>query len=213
VFQKEFDRQVENLLQKGYPGLVGVRPEEFTNSLQPLRKILDAGLQVRTEPEKELREGHVPFVIVLKSDGGALDKAMERVERNGKTGFTVLEADDLKRFQPIESVCIPGGLAYLAVDIDTGKETLNVTPESALAILHQENRSPLTIEEGIALVTHFPEVLKKNHCFSLPGSRCGDRRVAAIWLSEGRPKLGWCWAGNPHTWLGSASCESRLSSP
>jgi hypothetical protein len=38
----------------------------------------------------------------------------------------------------------------------------------------------------------------------------GDRRVPALWISGGAPKLGWCWAGNPHTWLGSASCATRL---
>jgi hypothetical protein len=34
--------------------------------------------------------------------------------------------------------------------------------------------------------------------------------VTAIWISKGAPKLGWCWAGNPHTWLGSASCAKRI---
>ncbi|MGQ0669203.1 MAG: DUF5701 family protein [Actinomycetota bacterium] len=24
------------------------------------------------------------------------------------------------------------------------------------------------------------------------------------------PRLGWCWAGNPHTWLGSASCGAGV---
>ncbi|MEI2690845.1 MAG: DUF5701 family protein [Anaerolineae bacterium] len=44
----------------------------------------------------------------------------------------------------------------------------------------------------------------------LLASRCGDKRVPAFWLSQNRPKLGWCWAGNPHTWLGSASCAERV---
>ncbi|MGH3631886.1 MAG: DUF5701 family protein [Sciscionella sp.] len=25
------------------------------------------------------------------------------------------------------------------------------------------------------------------------------------------PKLGWCWAGNRHTWLGFASASRRFS--
>jgi len=40
-------------------------------------------------------------------------------------------------------------------------------------------RRPLTVDEGIAFVTHFPVALEKNKCFSLAGSRCGDRRVPA----------------------------------
>ncbi|HZI97726.1 MAG TPA: DUF5701 family protein, partial [Actinomycetales bacterium] len=61
--------------------------------------------------------------------------------------------------------------------------------------------------------------LERNRCFMLAGSRCGDRRVPALWISSGTgkdgtanrgaPKLGWCWAGNRHTWLGHASAGSR----
>ena len=59
-------------------------------------------------------------------------------------------------------------------------------------------------------MTHHPEAVDRNDGFSLLASRCGDRRVGALWISKGRPKLGWCWAGNPHTWLGSASCAARV---
>jgi hypothetical protein len=85
-----------------------------------------------------------------------------------------------------------------------------VPPEQALPTITARQRSPLTMEEGIAIVTHHPEFLRKNHCFSLLGSRGTDRRVPALWISEGRPRLGWCWDGAPHTWLGSASCGSRI---
>ncbi len=73
------------------------------------------------------------------------------------------------------------------------------------------HRWPLTIDGGMAIVTLAWEFLQKNHCFSLLASRCGDCRVPALWLSDGRPRLGWCWDGNPHTWLGSASCAKRVS--
>jgi len=86
---------------------------------------------------------------------------------------------------------------------------LNVTPDDALESIISKGRSPLTIDEGLALVTQYPEVLESRNAFSILGSRCGDRRVPALWLSKGRPRLGWCWAGNPHSWLGSASCGGR----
>ncbi|MEV4577121.1 DUF5701 family protein [Nonomuraea jabiensis] len=53
----------------------------------------------------------------------------------------------------------------------------------------------LTIEEGIAVITQFPEILVKNKYFSLDGSSSGDRRVPALY--------------NPHTWLGMASAGNR----
>ena len=46
-------------------------------------------------------------------------------------------------------------------------------------------------------------------------------RTPALWISngtgrdgrerKGAPKLGWCWWGNRHTWLGIASCQGRES--
>jgi len=46
-----------------------------------------------------------------------------------------------------------------------------------------------------------------------------DSRTPAIWISNGTgrdgaanrgaPKVGWCWAGNRHTWLGFASAADR----
>jgi hypothetical protein len=43
----------------------------------------------------------------------------------------------------------------------------------------------------------------------LGGSRSGDRRVAAIWISQNAPKPGWCRERDPHTWLGTASAGGR----
>lgn len=101
---------------------------------------------------------------------------------------------------------------YLLVGIDRGKATINIPPDEALDQVTAAGRSPLTIDEGIAIVTHYPDFLVKNNCFSLAGSRHpGDRRVPAIWINKSKqPNLGWCWAGNPHTWLGTASCARRV---
>ena len=205
-WRKEFDRQVENLVQKGHPKVADVRTDEFTKHIEPLKERITELPML----EKEAEEGRIPFVIVVKRELVAGEKAMQLVEWKEKKGFTVIDANDIKGFKSIEDVNIPSDMAYLLVDIDTGKGTLNITPDEAMKIIKKENRSPLTIDEGIALITHHPEILKKNNGFSLLGSRCGDRRVTALWISEGKPKLGWCWAGNPHTWLGSPSCGSRV---
>ena len=66
-------------------------------------------------------------------------------------------------------------------------------------------------------------------CFLTIGSRpvkAGgrlDARTPALRISNGTgrdgaarrhaPKVGWCWAGNRHTWLGFASAASRSSLP
>jgi Family of unknown function (DUF5701) len=181
----EFDRQVENLRAKGYP------TAEVASLAERLSEV----------------PADTTFAVVV---GVPRHEAIARVQLDGNEGFTTMDADDLARFAPIEGLELPSGSAYLVVDVDTGAGTLNVTPDAALETIRAEGRSPLTIDEGIALVTHQPELLRKRNCFSMLGSRCGDRRVTALWISGGRPRLGWCWAGNPHTWLGSASCGLRI---
>ncbi|SEG45585.1 DUF5701 family protein [Paenibacillus sp. UNC499MF] len=206
TFEAEFERQIGNLISKGYHGLAGMEESGFRELLAPLQE----RAAERMRESRKTEEGSLPFVLVLKPETVPPDQMMQRVERSGKNGFSVMEAEDLARFHPIESVELPAGEAYLILDVDTGSETLNRTPNEAMKSFAEWNRSPLTIEEGIAIITHFPDVLQKNHGFSLCGSRCGDRRVSALWISGGKPKLGWCWAGNPHTWLGSASCRARI---
>jgi hypothetical protein len=204
--RRELDRQVESLLQKGYPAVAGLSDEEFIRQIEPLGERIG---ELAT-PERVPETGRIPFVLVVKSVVADSERAMSLVDLNGHRGFTSMAADDLKRFRPIEDVTIPEGIAYLLIDVDTSKDTLNVTPDDALKLIRGANRSPLTVAEGIALITQRPAILKTHNCFSMLGSRCGDRRVTALWLSGGKPRLGWCWAGNPHTWLGSASCRSRI---
>lgn len=208
LLEMEFERQVTNLVAKGYPGIARMTESAFRKQLEPL-KDKAASLPPWTN-ETELPEGYAPFALVVKSEWVDSSRAIQLVERQKKAGFSVMDEQDMCRFKPIDGIALPAGVAYLLADIDTGRQTLNVTPNDALPRLLAQGRSPLTLEEGIALVTHFPELLKKNNGFSLLGSRCGDRRVTALWISQGKPKLGWCWAGNPHTWLGSASCLERI---
>ena len=203
---EEFNRQVNNLLVKGYPNLLGLSEEKFLTEINTLKNQLNKINDLNNLPVVN----HLPFVIVVQSSLILAEQAMSFVDFKGKQGFTVLEKEDIKKFKNIENLNTPETMIYLLLDIDTGKDLLNVTPNDALKIITKQGRSPLTIWEGIALVTQYPEILRTNNCFSLLGSRCGDRRVTALWISERKPKLGWCWAGNPHTWLGSASCKSRF---
>ena len=151
-------------------------------------------------------------VLVLARAVVPVADAAARVERRGKP--MVLgqqEPGDLAGYVPIEAVRIPDAPAYVVADVDLGAASRNVPPEDALRDLLAAGRSPLTLDEGIALVLQQPEAIARNWGFSMAGSRRGDQRVPAFWISDGRPKLGWCWDRNPHTWLGTASCGARHS--
>jgi hypothetical protein len=209
-----FDRQLDRLVNLDYPALAGLDAGAFVSILEPLRARARAAIG---DDPAEADGASVPFVIVvserlvpagllvplLRLDGGTRPGIVDR--NHGESGLTP--------YHPLPELGVPESPAYLLLDVQRGDEFRGVPPQEALPVITQRGRSPLTIHEGIALVTQVPAVLAKNHCFMLSGSRRtglpGDRRVPALWISERAPKLGWCWDGNPHDWLGVASAGRR----
>jgi len=203
----EFDRQVDTLVGKGYPKRAGMSERSFRKKLMPLKSAVAKINSAKVNLEK----GTLPFVLVIKSECIPAAAMMKKVVRAGKRGVVAMQPCQPDQFTTIDNVHIPSGPAYVLVGIDRGKKTLNIRPEDAMKSIRKARRSPLTIDEGIALVTHFPDFLMKNNCYSLLASRRADQRVPAIWINGARePKIGWCWDRNPHTWLGSASCKTRM---
>ncbi|HMP75287.1 MAG TPA: DUF5701 family protein [Kiritimatiellia bacterium] len=201
------EEQVDTLVRLGYPAAAGLSERAFRKRLAGLAA--QAG-ELALKPVDYAR-GRLPFVVVVKNELVPTAAAMALTVRAGKSGYVAMQPVGPDDFTPLADLPIPDGPAYLLVDIDRGADTLNVRPEDALRRIRKRRRSPLTIEEGVALVAQHPDFLQKNNCFSLPGSRRADQRVPAIWIDGARrPKLGWCWDRNPHTWLGSASCKHRL---
>ncbi|MEU5943009.1 DUF5701 family protein [Micromonospora sp. NPDC047548] len=203
----EFDRQLDGLIRLGYPALAGRSEAAFRDLVTPLRDAAVTGAGGLPPPT----EARVPFLLVTTRDLVAVPERLALTTLAGKRKPGFLDRnfplDDLPRFDPIKELEAPAGPAYLLFDIDRGEESRNLPPAAAMEQMAAQERLPLTIDEGIAFITHFPAALASNRCFSLVGSRCGDRRVPALWISQGAPKLGWCWNGNPHTWLGSASAR------
>jgi len=146
---------------------------------------------------------------------------------NGKVGFVVSDMTDVDDFAPIPSVALPDAPSYVLRDVDRGDALANWSPDEALRAIEDAGRTPLTLTEGLQWLLQRPEVLERNHCFMTIGSRRRkldgslDARTPAVWISNGTgrdgvanrnaPKVGWCWAGNRHTWLGFASASGRFT--
>lgn len=207
----EFDRQVRNLIERDYPAMAGLTEEQFTAEVAPLRELV-TDRHDTYEPDT----GRLPFLLVVTRHLVAIEQMMPRTTLAGKTkpGFVdrSFEPGALERFVAIKETELPNQSAYVLFDIERGEEFCGAVPNDAMDTIAARGRTLLTIEEGIAMITHSPEILVKNKCFSLGGSRSGDRRVPAIWISQHAPKLGWCWERNPHTWLGMASAGDRRGS-
>ncbi|MEW2122063.1 DUF5701 family protein [Streptomyces sp. NPDC005474] len=147
------------------------------------------------------------------------------LRRDDKAGFVVTDMPDVDLFAPLETVALPDAPLYLLTGLDRGDHMANWSPNEALPALTAQARTPLVLTEGIHWVLQQPALLERNHCFMTIGSRLRkanealDARTPAIWISNGTgrdgrerrnaPKVGWCWAGNRHTWLGFASATGR----
>ena len=147
--------------------------------------------------------------------------------QNDKPGLVVSDMTDVDEFTPISSVTLPDAPLYLVRDADRGDAMANWSPDEALPAISEAGRTPLTLTEGLHWVLQRPEVLARGRCFMTIASRrrkpdgALDARTPAVWISNGTgrdgparrdaPKVGWCWAGNRHTWLGFASASGRFT--
>ncbi|MDT9688114.1 DUF5701 family protein [Streptomyces sp. P9(2023)] len=146
------------------------------------------------------------------------------LRREDKPGFVVVDMPDVDDFAPYD-IEVPDAPLYLVAGVDRGDQMSNWSPEEALPALTKEERTPLLLTEGIHWVLQEPAALERNRCFMTIGSRLRkangalDARTPAIWISNGTgrdgrerrdaPKVGWCWWGNRHTWLGFGSTTGR----
>ncbi|MFE5816240.1 DUF5701 family protein [Streptomyces sp. NPDC056479] len=146
------------------------------------------------------------------------------LRRDDKPGFVVVDMPDVDDFAP-HAVELPDAPLYVVTGLDRGDHMANWSPEEALPALTEDDRTPLVLTEGIHWVLQQPAALERNRCFMTIGSRLRkangtlDARTPAIWISNGTgrdgrerrnaPKVGWCWWGNRHTWLGFGSATGR----
>lgn len=164
-------------------------------------------------------------LLVIHPDLASASELSTLLEHTGKRGFIVVDMPDLDDFAPIDQVTLPPGPLYLTHELDRGDQLANWSPDEALPTITAAGRTPLTVSEGIHWLLQQPEMLERGRCFMTIGSRIRkgngslDARTPALWISNGTgrdgrenrnaPKVGWCWAGNRHTWLGFASAASR----
>ncbi|MFJ8041351.1 DUF5701 family protein [Kitasatospora sp. NPDC096147] len=196
--------QAERLIELGVHTLAGLSEGE-------VRKYAEAA-------------GSAEALLVVHPDRVPASALVPLLSRKGRPGFVVVDMADVDQFAPT-GVELPDGPLYLVTAPDRGDHLANWTPEEALPVITAEGRSPLVLTEGIHWLLQQPEVLERNLCFMtiasrLPKPKGGfDARTPAIWISNGTgrdgrerrdaPKVGWCWWGNRHTWLGIASAAGR----
>lgn len=200
----ELERQVETYLALGFAALLGTDDAGFRALVAPA--LAAAPGHVTADEDGVPADDHAPVLLVLGVD---VNDAVPAMRRGHRTGVSVLDRDEAATYLPLPDVVVPPA-PYLVLGVDTGTRLRDVPPRDALVTIRDARRTPLTLAEGVALAVVRPDLLRPNRCFSLLGSRADNLRVPAVWISERRAKLGWCWDGNPHTWLGAASARERV---
>lgn len=193
--------QLETAVELGLPALA-----ETTDGA--VREHVEALLDGRAAAAAATGADHIPALLVLP--GLDVERAMPLTRQGPKAGFVDMRPVGPRDFVPIPEIQPPDG-PYLLLDVDAGRDTLGLSPRDAAAHIAEVGRSPLTLEEGVMLLVLHPGILRERACFQLLGSRRDDKRIASLWVTkQGTPRLGWCFEGVPHTWLGSASCAARV---
>jgi hypothetical protein len=185
-----FDQQVKTLLKKDYAEAADLKKNEFLDYLHPLRKIFQPG-----------------DLIVVNKQLVSLPMQMAMIKLDGKTGYAYIDFSLLGNVAGVETTTLP----YLIRDLEDGSALQNCSLDYCLERFAKQNRSGLTAEKGIALITQKPEILK-SYKINLLGSRCGLSYIPCLWLIEGRPALGYNWLEGIGLEPGGAtpSCGSRL---
>ncbi|MER5938303.1 DUF5701 family protein [Streptomyces sp. NPDC001928] len=201
--------QADRLIALGVHDLAGIPADEMRAFAEKAAGGGDGGALLAVHPDRVPASALTPLL-----------------RRDDKPGFVVVDMPDVDDFAP-ESVELPDAPLYLVTGVDRGDHMANWSPEEALPALTKEGRTPLVLSEGIHWVLQQPAALERNRCFMTIGSRLRkpngtlDARTPAIWISNGTgrdgrerrnaPKVGWCWWGNRHTWLGFGSTTGRSS--
>lgn len=216
--------QAERLVELGVPELAGISAGQLREYVAALSDSAPAGPATDTAPPADPGTGRV--VLAVHPSLVPTPRLATLLRREGRAGFVVVDMSDLAEFAPIDDVSVPDVPLYLVGDVTRDDDMLDWTPTDAHAEYARRGRTPLTISEGVSWLLHEPDQLEPGKCFMCVGSRKRkpggglDSRTPALWISggtgrdgrenKGAPKVGWCWAGNHHTWLGFASAAGRV---
>ncbi|MCC7160163.1 hypothetical protein IT399_00320 [Candidatus Nomurabacteria bacterium] len=196
----EFDLQVANLIRKGFVKKAKLNVEEFRNILKTLKeKLIELSLL-------EFPKGQIPFIIVPREKLLSLKEKIELIELQGRKGSTLL---DLSKFKTVEYLEIPETLAYLIVDVGISITTQEETADNAERQLKEDGRSPITIEEGVALALQYPRILEE-HNVIFAGSRYDTNQVADLWLHGNNPEFSLYSRNNSNPRWSLVSCGNRI---
>jgi hypothetical protein len=158
-----FSEQIKTIMERKFHAPTGLSESEFIKGfIKPLEQLL-----VNNDKVIQIDENRIPILVVVPHTLVPLSYQLDRVRESIKD----LQLDHIIQpewFENAQGVSTPDK-PYLLKDVETGYAMKNTPPKKCAQTFIDGGRFALTIDEGIALITHFPEVLE-SHWIDLPGS-------------------------------------------
>jgi hypothetical protein len=158
-----FYQQIKTIIEKKFHVPTGLSESDFINRhIMPLKQLL-----VENDNDTKTDESRIPILVVVPHTIVPLSYQLERI-RESINDIQLEHIIKPEWFENAQGVSTPDK-PYLLVDVETGYAMKNITPRKCVQSFRDAGRFALTLDEGIALISHFPEVLE-SHWVDLPGS-------------------------------------------
>lgn len=160
---KLFHQQLSRIIERKFHIIANLSESDFINHyILPLKELI-----IECHVEDDFRENRIPLLIVVPHNIAPLSYQLDSLRE-------IIDEKHLEYiikpewFENAKGVSTPEK-PYLLRDVETGYAMKNIAPKKCVETFKREGRFALTIDEGLALITHFPEVLE-SHWLDLPGS-------------------------------------------
>ena len=223
-----FSQQINTIIERKFHVVTGLSESDFIDRhIMPLQQLF-----VKNGEVTKIDESRIPILVVVPHTIVPLNYQLERI-RESINDIQLEHIIKPEWFENAKGVSTPDK-PYLLLDVETGYAMKNTTPKKCVQTFSSAGRFALTIDEGIALISHFPEVLE-SHWVDLPGSVLihkfvGEDVMKRGMLSSLPPafakatfvptlnylyynylKLYYIYEGTETPYSGSASCGNRSS--
>ncbi len=188
-----FDSQKKVLLEKGYGDLVGqeIFEKETQTAWQELEK--------NAPTISFVKHGNLPLLLVTNIKD--LKQGIEKLH-----GHTELDISNIK-------ANLPEKLFYILLDVENGHDMMAKSTEYALKKFIKQERHALTINESMALLTFYPDILKDHYVISAGSFFIKDgKELPLLWLhnEDHNPELHYAWRDIAHGSYGIASYAVKI---
>jgi len=146
-----FDSEVANLIRRHYPQAMRLTYGSFSSFFSPFRRSIRD-----TDCSKRDR---IPFLIVFPEKAIPIERQLDRIRFDDQRCVARLRLTSLVPNLGEELSSLP----YLIFDVECGGLTEGMAAEESASVFESESRSALTVEEGVALLTHAPNALRRHN--------------------------------------------------